>query len=54
MAILEKERESPLSQKYPAVMAGSERPSPKPEKRSVPSHTGGERILEMLWKLQMP
>ena len=24
------------------------------EKRSVPSRTGGERILEMLWSLQMP
>ena len=24
------------------------------EKRSVPSGTGGERILEMLWRLQMP
>ena len=24
------------------------------EKRSVPSRTGGETILEMLWSLQMP
>ena len=35
---------------------GSERPSPEPllKKRGVPSRTGGERILEMLWKPQMP
>ena len=33
-------------------MTGSERPSPEPllKKRGVPSRTGGERILEMLWK----
>ena len=37
-------------------MTGSERPSPEPilKKRGVPSRTGGERILEMLWKSQMP
>ena len=37
-------------------MTGSERPSPEPllKKRAVPSRTGGERILEMLWKPQMP
>ena len=37
-------------------MTGSGRPSPEPllKKRGVPSRTGGERILEMLWKPQMP
>ena len=37
-------------------MTSSERPSPgtTPEKRSAPSRTGGEIILETLWKPQMP
>ena len=37
-------------------MTSSERPSPEPilKKRGVPSRTGGERILETLWKPQMP
>ena len=37
-------------------MSSSERPSPEPilKKRGVPSCTGAERILEALWKPQMP
>ena len=49
------------TQKYPQYCwelqdNSSERLSPEPllKKRGVPSHTGGETILEMLWKLHMP
>ena len=37
-------------------MTGSDRPSPEPllKKRGVPNRTGGERILEMRGKPQMP
>ena len=37
-------------------MTGSERPSPEPllKKEATPAVLGGERILEMLWRPQMP
>ena len=37
-------------------MTGSERPSPEPilKKETSPAVLGGERILETLWKPQMP
>ena len=37
-------------------MTGSERPSPEPllKKEASPAVLGGERILETLWKPQMP
>ena len=37
-------------------MTGSERPSPEPllKKEASPDVLGGKRILEMLWKPQMP